>query len=506
VANRMSNDGTYTYTYDDAGNTIKKSKGASDETWTYSFDHNNHLTVVEKRATDGGTLLVRVTFTYDARGDRVQEEKWITGVGTTISRFAYDGDRLWVEMDGSSALTMRYLDDGTGLAARITANGTLSGLHADHLGSVRLITDASGASTGTVSYDAFGAILAETSAAITGRFTFTGLRFDRDLELLSADEREYTLNGVWLQEDPILFKAGDANPRRYVSNNPTNATDPTGMYEIVRIPLGNGKFQLNRQAHWWDLAVNGTLYIGILDENTGFVQRGNKYVRVANVEQTADVFIMSKLATTAKWDEWFADNAHDPKESSIVNIMLRENMFAGGTSHSDFVSEMWKVRFLADSVMWQTASAGFLALNGERFVFDAATKQYLNQATGKAATVAEAAQLKKIVDTQAAVNKASRELIASVAAMSGNGAQKVAAFEQGSQLITKTIGVHRYSKFSALGDYSVLVGRSTTGETKVLIISKEGIVYSGTWARNIKEISPGQYSIWDLKSLTQLSR
>jgi hypothetical protein len=35
--------------------------------------------------------------------------------------------------------------------------------------------------------------------------------------------------GQWLEEDPILFAAGDANLERYVGNDPTNATDPSGL-------------------------------------------------------------------------------------------------------------------------------------------------------------------------------------------------------------------------------------------------------------------------------------
>jgi hypothetical protein len=35
--------------------------------------------------------------------------------------------------------------------------------------------------------------------------------------------------GRWLEEDPIEFDAGDANLYRYVMNDPTNATDPTGL-------------------------------------------------------------------------------------------------------------------------------------------------------------------------------------------------------------------------------------------------------------------------------------
>jgi hypothetical protein len=35
--------------------------------------------------------------------------------------------------------------------------------------------------------------------------------------------------GRWLSEDPIGFSAGDANLFRYVVNDPTNATDPSGL-------------------------------------------------------------------------------------------------------------------------------------------------------------------------------------------------------------------------------------------------------------------------------------
>jgi len=45
--------------------------------------------------------------------------------------------------------------------------------------------------------------------------------------------------GRWTTEDPIGFEAGDADLYRYVGNNPTNFTDPTGLYarvETKRVP------------------------------------------------------------------------------------------------------------------------------------------------------------------------------------------------------------------------------------------------------------------------------
>src|SRR5262249_1546585 len=155
VANRMSNDGTYTYTYDDAGNTIKKSKGASAETWTYTYDHNNRLTGISERATDGGTLLLQVTYTYDVFGNPVQQQKWKNG-NTMTERFAYDSGNVWADMDGSNTLTMRrqFLDGTDQVFARISAGGTAAWYLADHLGSIRVIADGSGVVIDHLTYGA----------------------------------------------------------------------------------------------------------------------------------------------------------------------------------------------------------------------------------------------------------------------------------------------------------------------------------------------------------------
>jgi hypothetical protein len=39
--------------------------------------------------------------------------------------------------------------------------------------------------------------------------------------------------GRWMEEDPIGFEAGDTNLYRYVGNNPTDATDPSGLIGII---------------------------------------------------------------------------------------------------------------------------------------------------------------------------------------------------------------------------------------------------------------------------------
>src|SRR5262249_9747599 len=99
--NQLTADGTWTYTYDDEGNQAKKSKGASAETWTYAYDQRNQLVGVEQRATDGGTLLMKATYTYDAFGNRLQKEVWTSGGGTVTTRFAYDGWKMKQDAQGN---------------------------------------------------------------------------------------------------------------------------------------------------------------------------------------------------------------------------------------------------------------------------------------------------------------------------------------------------------------------------------------------------------------------
>ena len=75
TGNRTTNDGTWTYTFDDAGNEIEKSQGAGAETWNYVYDNRNQLIAVEQHASDGGTLLAKVQYKYDALGDRIERDE-----------------------------------------------------------------------------------------------------------------------------------------------------------------------------------------------------------------------------------------------------------------------------------------------------------------------------------------------------------------------------------------------------------------------------------------------
>ena len=70
----------------------------------------------------------------------------------------------------------------------------------------------------------------DDAGASTPRFTYTGQQFDAATGLYYYSARWYDAStGRFMSQDPAGFSAGDANLYRYVGNDPTNATDPTGM-------------------------------------------------------------------------------------------------------------------------------------------------------------------------------------------------------------------------------------------------------------------------------------
>ncbi len=248
--NQLTNDGVYTYTYDNEGNLSKKSKGAADETWTFSYDQRNQLVGVDERATDGGTLLMRATYTYDVFGNRIQKDVW-DGSTTTTTRYGVDGWKhpvdgfnqpyplkglenfeVWAELDGSNALLMRRLF-GDGIdqpLARIDGAGTASWYHQDRLGSVVGITDNSGTLIDNIVYDAFLNVTRESSPSNGDDIRGTGRLHDAETGLQRHGARMYdSWTGRWIEQDPDRFRPGDANLSRYVGNSPTNATDPSGL-------------------------------------------------------------------------------------------------------------------------------------------------------------------------------------------------------------------------------------------------------------------------------------
>src|SRR5262249_36820964 len=134
-------------------------KSAGSIVWAYAYDNANHM--VSATETVGGTLTVQEDYAYDALGNRVQTTSYQAGVGTSVTRYAYDGTDVWADLNGSNQLVERYVrpDDEDGLAARVSAGGTVAWYLTDEHGSVEALTDGAGAVQDTIRYNAFGQVV-----------------------------------------------------------------------------------------------------------------------------------------------------------------------------------------------------------------------------------------------------------------------------------------------------------------------------------------------------------
>jgi RHS repeat-associated protein len=223
--NLLTNDGVYTYAYDNEGNLLTKTKVAGGEQTQYSWDYRNRLT--EAVVMNGTTTLQDDRFTYDVFNRRIGKST----LGGSQQWKAYDGANPYADFNGST-LTNRYLYGNAvdQLFARYDGTNTTWYL-TDLLGSVRLLTDKNAATIlDQLTYDSYGNIATETQPANGDRFKYAGREWDAEIGLYNNRARYYNPTvGRFLKEDPLRFAAGDSNLYRYVHNQPTGATDPSGL-------------------------------------------------------------------------------------------------------------------------------------------------------------------------------------------------------------------------------------------------------------------------------------
>ena len=147
------------YTYDAEGNQIAAHfLGPVQSDWAYAYDDVNHLVGVTYSVDGGLTIAQRVTYTYDAFGNRVGRAYW-NGTTTATEHFAFDGwdtakpraighenFEVWVDLDASNQSTTRrwFGSQFDELVARQDAAGVVNWYATDDLGSVRQVFDNSG--------------------------------------------------------------------------------------------------------------------------------------------------------------------------------------------------------------------------------------------------------------------------------------------------------------------------------------------------------------------------
>jgi RHS repeat-associated protein len=199
------------YGYDAAGNCTY------DGAHNYGYDGEGRLANVDSGAT--------ASYGYDANNWRVKK---LSGGVTT--HYVWEGAQVIAEYNGSTgALISEYVHAGSRMVAR-DQGGVLRYFHQDRL-STRMITDGSGNVVGTQDHLPFGEDAGVVGESEKHRFT----TYERDTESGTdqAVHRQYHVNvGRFFRPDPVpgsISNPQSLNRYAYVSNQPTNLTDPTGL-------------------------------------------------------------------------------------------------------------------------------------------------------------------------------------------------------------------------------------------------------------------------------------
>jgi RHS repeat-associated protein len=186
--------------------------------------------------------------------------------GTTNLSWEYGPERQRIKQVSTAGDTYYYSDAASGasfeklVGATVTqwnhylfAGGNMVGVHftrsdatkmtrwfvKDHLGSVAVLTDETGAVAERLSYDAWGKRRYPTGAddptgSITASTTrgFTGHEMIDDVDLVNMNGRVYDPNiGRFMSADPFIHEvtnSQDLNRYSYVHNNPLSYTDQDG--------------------------------------------------------------------------------------------------------------------------------------------------------------------------------------------------------------------------------------------------------------------------------------
>lgn len=271
---------TFGYSYDTAGRLVGVSKNGQ-AIAQYQYDANgNRIGGFNQQgnlssSVDSQDRLIRqnnITFSYNANGDL--NAKSVSGI---TSYFHYDALGNLRQAKVPNDITIDYVIDGKNRRVGKKINGALKqaflyqdGLNpiaeldgqgnvvarfvygtkpnvpdymikggktyrfvTDHLGSPRLIVDASsGEIAQRIDYDEFGNVLSDSNAGFQP-FGFAGGLYDQHTGLIRFGARDYDpQTGRWTAKDPIRFQGGDGNLYGYVMGDPVNFVDPLGLWSI----------------------------------------------------------------------------------------------------------------------------------------------------------------------------------------------------------------------------------------------------------------------------------
>ncbi len=218
---RISTFNLNTYTHNRNGEMLTKTDTLLSATTTYSWNAYGTLT---------GVQMATKTVTYQLDAQQRRFAKLVNGV--LQKRYIYDfNNRLVGETNSAGVLQRRYIYASKSHVPDYMIDSALVDYRiiTDQIGSVRMVVrKTDGVVMQMMEHDEFGRVLQDTNPGYTP-FGFAGGVYDSDTGLVLFQARSYDAEtGRWVSKDPILF-AGGIGLYGYVSNDPVNWTDPSGL-------------------------------------------------------------------------------------------------------------------------------------------------------------------------------------------------------------------------------------------------------------------------------------
>jgi RHS repeat-associated protein len=210
--------------YDELGERTK-TKPTSGPATTYGYDQAGDLTSVE-RPKEGEVSEIKDTYAYDGNGLRASQT--ISGTTTNLAWDMTEGLPLILSDETNS-----YIYGPGGIPVeQVSSGGTVTYLHHDQQGSIRLLTGSAGTVTGKCTYGAYGTPTCE--GASTTPLGYDAQYTSSDTGLIYLRARSYDpMTAQFISVDP---RAGETRARyNYASDNPLSYRDRSG--QTCRVPV-----------------------------------------------------------------------------------------------------------------------------------------------------------------------------------------------------------------------------------------------------------------------------
>ena len=184
-----------------------------------------------------------------------------------------------------STRSSRVLIDGGYISFGVGGTPVYHFYQRDHLGNVRVVSDASGTVEEVNHYYPYGALMGESQNTTTQPYKYNGKELDRSFGLDWYDYGARWMDGVggrWSSMDPLCEKYYSVSPYAYCAGNPVNRIDPDGR-SIYMLFYTNGN---NRGDEMFRTAAETRKYD---IEHSKFFNASNDIVILSPIQDLANI-------------------------------------------------------------------------------------------------------------------------------------------------------------------------------------------------------------------------